>query len=173
VGCASREDAWATPSTPERAGGSIEAVVISHTSPVVVGVDGSERSRDALALAARLAEPEQQILLTHVHGYGRLSNLLSGGGYEQLVREVADSTFAAVQDILAPTMQRELRLVSSDSPAAGLQATADETGASLIVVGSSHRSGIGRVLAGGVTESVLAGAAVPVPSPRGTSPAGA
>jgi nucleotide-binding universal stress UspA family protein len=126
--------------------------VISQTSPLVVGVDGSERSRDALALATRLADPCQQILLTHVHDYGRVSNLLSGRGYEQLVPDVANSTFAAVQDTLEPTTQRKLRLVSSSSPAAGLQATADETGASMIVVGSSHRSRIGRVLAGSVTE---------------------
>ena len=137
-------------------------VVISKTTPLVVGVDGTERSRDALALAARLADPGQRVLLTHVHTYGRLANLLSGGEYEQLVREVADSTFAAVQETLAPATQRELRLVSNSSPAAGLQAIAEETGASIIVVGSSHRSGLGRVLAGSVTESVLAGASVPV-----------
>jgi hypothetical protein len=51
--------------------------VISQSTPLVVGVDGPERSRDALALAARLADPGQQLLLTLVHGYGRLSNLLS------------------------------------------------------------------------------------------------
>jgi nucleotide-binding universal stress UspA family protein len=140
----------------------MRSVVILQTTPLVVGVDGTERSRDALALATRLADPGQRLLLTHVHNYGRLSNLLSGGEYEQLVREVADSTFAAVQETLAPAAQRELRLVSNPSPAAGLQEIAQETGASIIVVGSSHRSGLGRVLAGSVTESVLAGASVPV-----------
>jgi hypothetical protein len=60
--------------------GSMEPIVISQSAPIVVGVDGSERSRDALALATRLADPGQHLLLTHVHGYGRLSNLLSGGG---------------------------------------------------------------------------------------------
>jgi nucleotide-binding universal stress UspA family protein len=133
-----------------------------QTTPLVVGVDGTERSRDALALAARLADPGQRVLLTHVHPYGRLSNLLAGGEYERLVRDVADATFAAVQETLAPVSQRELRLVANSSPAAGLQEVAQETGASIIVVGSSHRSGLGRVLAGSVTESVLAGAAVPV-----------
>ena len=161
-GCPRREDAQATPSTRAAANGSMETVVISQPAPIVVGVDGSERSRDALALATRLADPGQQLLLTHVHAYGRISNLLSGDGYEQIVRQVADATFAAVQDVLEPATERELRLVSSDSAAAGLHETAEEAGASLIVVGSSHRSGIGRVLAGGVTESVLIGAEVPV-----------
>jgi hypothetical protein len=38
-------------------------------APLIVGVDGSERSRDALALAVQLAEPGQGILLAHVHPY--------------------------------------------------------------------------------------------------------
>jgi nucleotide-binding universal stress UspA family protein len=135
---------------------------MTSAGPIVVGIDGSERSRDALTLAAKLADPGQRLLLTHVHDYGRLSTLLADGEYERLVRDVADATFAAVQETLADAVARELRLVSDDSPAAGLQATADTTGASTIVIGSSHRSGVGRVLAGSVTESVLAGATVPV-----------
>src|SRR5687767_7705258 len=103
--------------------------VILQTTPLVVGVDGTERSRDALALAARLADPGQRVLLTHVHSYGRLSNLLAGGEYERLVREIADATFGAVQETLAPATQRELRLVSNASPAAGLQEIAQQSGA--------------------------------------------
>ena len=138
------------------------------TKPIVVGVDGSERSRDALALAGRLGDPGQRVVLTFVHPYGRLANLLADRAYEQLVREVADATFEAVQEMLAPDAQRELRLVSVASPAVGVQTVAEETEASIIVVGSSHRSGLGRVLAGSVTESVLAGAVVPVAvAPRG------
>jgi nucleotide-binding universal stress UspA family protein len=135
---------------------------MTPAGPIVVGVDGSERSRDALVLAAKLADPGQRLLLTHVHDYGRLSTLLADGEYERLVRDVADATFAAVQETVSDRVEREVRLVADDSPAAGLQATADTTGASSIVVGSSHRSGLGRVLAGSVTESVLAGATVPV-----------
>jgi len=140
----------------------MRGVVIAQTFPLVVGVDGTERSQDALALASRLAGPEQRLLLTHVHDYGRLSSLLSAGEYEEVIREVADSVFAAVQQTLSPATQRELRLVANASPAAGLQELAQEAGASIIVVGSSHRSGLGRVLAGSVTESVLAGASVAV-----------
>jgi len=136
----------------------MDAVMIPLTTPLVVGIDGTEGSRDALTLAARLADPGQRVLLTYVHPYGRLS----GSEYEQLVREVTDSTFAAVQETHAPATQCELRLVSNPSPAAGMHAIAQESDASMIVVGSSHRSRHERVLAGGVTESVLAGAPVPV-----------
>lgn len=112
--------------------------------PLVVGIDGSERSLDALALAARLADPGQQGLLIHIRRNGRSSNL------------------TALQEFLDPATAREIRVVSDSSPARGLQAIAEEIGASLIVVGSSHRSGIGRVFVGSVAESLLAGAPVPV-----------
>lgn len=61
--------------------------------PLIVGIDGSERSRDVLALAARLAESGQSMLLAHVHRFGQLETLVPGGEYEQLVREVAEATF--------------------------------------------------------------------------------
>ena len=59
-----------------------------EVAPLIVGVDGSERSRDALALAVQLAEPDQGVLLAHVHPYDPLSDLLSGDDYARLVREV-------------------------------------------------------------------------------------
>jgi nucleotide-binding universal stress UspA family protein len=137
-------------------------------APLIVGVDGSERSRDALALAVQLAEPGQRVVLAHVHPYEQLSDLLSGGDYERLVREVAESTLSATQDTLHPATERAMQLVPNRSPAAGLHDLAAEKDAALIVVGSSHRSGLGRVLAGSVAESVLAGSPVPVAiAPRG------
>jgi nucleotide-binding universal stress UspA family protein len=129
---------------------------------LIVGVDGSERSNDALALAARLAEPGQRLVLAHVHPYGQLSDLLSADDYARLVREVAEATVSATQETLHPTTERAMQLVANRSPAAGLHDLAAEQGAALIVVGSSHRSGLGRVVAGSVAESVLAGAPVPV-----------
>jgi nucleotide-binding universal stress UspA family protein len=137
-------------------------------APLIVGVDGSERSRDALALAVQLAEPGQRVMLVHVHPYGELSDLLSGEDYERLIREVAESTLSAAQGTLHPATERVMQLVPNRSAAAGLHDVAAEKGAALIVVGSSHRSGLGRVFAGSVAESVLAGAPVPVAvAPRG------
>jgi nucleotide-binding universal stress UspA family protein len=129
---------------------------------LIVGVDGSERSADALALAAQLAEPGQRLVLAHVHPYGPLSDLLSGDDYARLVREVAESTLSAAQATLNTATERAMRLVANRSPAAGLHDLAAEQDAALIVVGSSRRSGLGRVFAGSVAESVLAGAPVPV-----------
>jgi hypothetical protein len=65
------------------------------------GVDGTERSRDALALAHLLAlAVGGRLLIAHVHDYGQLEGLLSGGEYETLVRQVAESTAAGVRELL-------------------------------------------------------------------------
>jgi nucleotide-binding universal stress UspA family protein len=130
--------------------------------PVIVGVDGSDRSRDALALAQALTEPGRRLLIVYVHPFGELASLLKDGRYEDLVREAAESVARQAHEVLDPRTERELRIVSGRSPAAALQQLALETDAGLIAVGSSERSGMGRVLAGSVAEALLSGAPVPV-----------
>jgi nucleotide-binding universal stress UspA family protein len=130
---------------------------------ILVGVDGTERSRDALALAELLAGAAGgRLLIVHVHNYGQLEGLVSGGEYETLVRQVAESTAAAVRDLLGDQRAHDVRLVAARSPAAGLQDFARREAASLIVVGSSHRSSVGSVQPGGVGQRLLAGAPIPV-----------
>ena len=55
-----------------------------------------------------------------------------------------------------------MELISDKSPAAGLQAVAERQGAAMVVIGSSHRSAIGRILVGGTGERLLSGSPVPV-----------
>jgi nucleotide-binding universal stress UspA family protein len=134
-----------------------------HLGPVVVGVDGSERSVEALALADVLGPAlGRRVVIAYVHPFGQLSSLFSEGEYERLVREVAELTFEQVRQHLPSVRERRMQLVSESSPAAGLHALAEREGASLIVVGSSHRSRIGRILIGGTGESLLSGASAPV-----------
>jgi nucleotide-binding universal stress UspA family protein len=142
--------------------------------PVVVGFDGSARSVDALALADLLgAALGRDVLIAHVHPYGELSSLLSGGEYETLVRGVAESTFEQVREHLPSVSRRRMQLLSNRSPAAGLQALAQREHAGLIVIGSSDRSGIGRIFVGGTGERLLSGAPAPVAvAPAGFSAAG-
>jgi nucleotide-binding universal stress UspA family protein len=144
-------------------------------STIVAGVDGTEPSADALALGDLLADPlEAQVLAVHSHPYGRLESFLGDGEYERLVREVAESTYTQLKSHVRDEKAREIRLVSAPSPAAGLIKVADEVSASLIVVGPSQRSGVGRIRPGSVGERVLSGAPSPVAiAPRGyaeTSP---
>jgi nucleotide-binding universal stress UspA family protein len=102
-----------------------------------------------MALAARPAGPRQRLVLTHVQRrHGPLLNRMSVGEYEHLVQGAG--------------IEHETRLTSNISPAAGLHEIAVEIGASLIVVGSSRRSWLRRVLGGSVAEAVVAGTPVPV-----------
>jgi nucleotide-binding universal stress UspA family protein len=134
-----------------------------HLGPVVVGVDGSERSVDALALADLLGPAlGHPVVMAHVHPFRQLSSLFAPGEYERLVRDVAELTFEQVREHLPSAPERRMQLVSDSSPAAGLHALAEREGAALVVVGSSHRSRIGRILIGGTGESLLSGASSPV-----------
>ena len=60
------------------------------------------------------------------------------------------------------------RAIAELSPAKAIQAMATSEGASLIVIGSSHRGAVGRVLAGTTAERLLHGA----PCPVAVAPAG-
>jgi nucleotide-binding universal stress UspA family protein len=141
------------------------------TGPVIVGVDGSERSIDALALADRLgAALRRPVVIAYVHPYGELASLFSEGEYERLVREVAESTFDQIEH-LPSVPERRMELVTEASPAAGLHTTAEREGASFTVIGSSNRSRIGRILVGGTGERLLSGASAPVAvAPPATRP---
>jgi len=133
------------------------------TAKVVVGVDGSDQSADALALALTLAEAlGARIWPVFVHPYGPLSSTLPESKYERLVHELADSVHAQLKALELPPAERRLQIVTGRSPAAGLQRTAERDAAALIVVGGSQRSRVGRVLPGGTAERLLAGAPCPV-----------
>jgi nucleotide-binding universal stress UspA family protein len=134
----------------------------TEASRVIVGVDASDRSRDALALAQALNEPGGQLIVVYAHAFGELSGLLTEGDEERLVREAAESVARQAHEVLDDRTGREMRIVAARSPAAALQQLALETDAALIAVGSSERSDLGRVLAGSVAEGLLAGAPVPV-----------
>lgn len=145
-----------------------------QSGPVIVGVDGSQRSVEALALADLLGPAlGRPVVIAYVHPYGKLSSLLSEGEYEALIREVAESTFDQIREHLPSVPQRRMQLVSDESPAAGLHTLAEREAAALIVIGSSHRSNIGRILVGGTGERLLSGASAPVAvAPAGYTAAG-
>jgi nucleotide-binding universal stress UspA family protein len=131
-------------------------------SRVIVGVDASDRSRDALELGQALNEPGGRLVVVYAHPFGELSSLLAEGDEQRLVREAAESVARQAYDVLDDATEREMRIVAERSPAAALQQLALESEGGLIVVGSSERSGLGKVLAGSVAEALLSGAPVPV-----------
>ena len=121
---------------------------------ILVGFDGTERGLDAMALGRLLAEGTgAELVATHVcasatphPGHAGWGSFMRARGERMLLDAIGENS-AIRQEI-----------VESSSPARGLHELAEREHAELIVVGSSHHAGLGRVLAGSVGERVLHGA---------------
>jgi nucleotide-binding universal stress UspA family protein len=139
---------------------------VSHepasTGPIVVGVERSERSRDALALARRLASAvDTRLILVSVYPVAARSAAVERGAYARALAEEAE---AALDWVVAPLIgpRPESRVVPCTSVPRGLQQVADDEGALAIVVGPSPRGPLGRIVPGGIGERLLRGAPCPV-----------
>lgn len=123
---------------------------------VVVGINGEQSARDAVALAAGLlAEPAE---LTLVHVYPD-AGFAWRGAFSAYDDAEDDRTRKLVQDARELTGARvHLRWYPSSSVGHGLHEIADSHGADLLVTGSSHRHLLGRALAGDDTRGALSGA---------------
>jgi nucleotide-binding universal stress UspA family protein len=130
--------------------------------PIIVGVERSERSRDALALAGVLARAIGTRLIL-VAGYPRdaRSATVERGAYAETLVEGAQSTLEWAVRPLAG-VRAELRAVPCSSIARSLRQVAADEDALAIVVGPSHRGPVGRVVPGSVGSRLLHGAPCPV-----------
>ncbi len=129
--------------------------------PVIVGFDGSEHAHDALALGRALAAMLQTRLIV-VNAYTPRDLLWASGTAQPLDEQERKRVMDAAEAELSEQDRYELRSVASPSAAGALHAAAESEQAQMIVVGSTHRSTIGRVVLGTVTQEAL-----DVPRPRG------
>jgi nucleotide-binding universal stress UspA family protein len=131
---------------------------------IIVGFDGTDRAEDALVLARVLAAGKGSILLAHCVGSG--TPMAPGWqAYENALREDSEqmlSSAAAMASAEGDYPNLETRVVASSSPARGLHELAEAERADLVVVGSSHRGRLGRLLIGSVPERLLNGASCAV-----------
>jgi nucleotide-binding universal stress UspA family protein len=134
-------------------------------SRIVVGYDGRDPARDALALAMQFADVSgNRVLLVAVFPYTQ--RLIGGLGYEQLLAADAKRVFEPIEEEFGTRV--ETRAIGGHSPARVLHDVAEAETASMLVVGSSERGPIGRVVPGSVGERLLHGAPCPVAvAPRG------
>jgi nucleotide-binding universal stress UspA family protein len=139
----------------------------SRTGPIIVGVERSERSRDALALARTLARAAQtRLILVAVYPRDARS-ATHRGAYTRALADEAQETLEWVSLPLAG-VRAELRAFPCTSVSRGLHEVAAEEDALAIVVGPTHRGAVGQVLPGSVGARVLHGAPCPVAvAPRG------
>jgi len=123
---------------------------------IVVGYNGTEEARDALALATSLRASDGVVVAACV-----FPEAPSRRGDNTAVAEIASDALASARgevegDWLEP------RAVSADSPAQGLHVLCERLGADLVVLGSSRAAAPGRLRAGRIAERLLNGSPCPV-----------
>jgi nucleotide-binding universal stress UspA family protein len=134
---------------------------------ILVGYDGQEASRDALRLAAALGaiEGAELVLAASLENLDPLAT--PAPAYERALAEAEYRLAASARSLLDGTPFR-VRLVGGVAAPRALHELAEDEGADVIVIGSTHRGGIGLVLPGSVGERLLHGAPCAVlVAPRG------
>jgi nucleotide-binding universal stress UspA family protein len=131
---------------------------------VIVGVDGRSGGRDAIVLAKQLAAARARLLLANVYGHGGMfdRDVLAATGQRDR------ATALLVQARVEESIEAEFVVRNDRSPSRGLHQLVEHEHADLIVVGSTHRGPVGRVVLGDATLATLNGAPCAVAiAPRG------
>lgn len=144
---------------------------MARQSRVIVGFDASEQARDALQLGSELAKAEGAELHVAVvlpRGEAPFEEALFGGRLAEQVDQQLFDEVARELDGMSFIPAHLNGALGGRSAARALYEYARDEGADLIVVGSTHRGKLGRVLPGSVGESLLRGAPCGVAvAPRG------
>jgi nucleotide-binding universal stress UspA family protein len=124
---------------------------------VIIGYDGSASGRDALALGRRLARATAaETTVLCVHPYQALtSDVEVDAAFELSWRRHAEAILDEARVALDDAPGVTFRAKPETSVARALHGLALETAAALIVVGSSDRTGIDRLLPGSTAAQVI------------------
>jgi nucleotide-binding universal stress UspA family protein len=135
---------------------------------IVLGFDGTEQAHDALTLSELLAGGVAGSLVPTFVVQHQPPFVEQSRDHVKMVRTRTHEVLEEARHALAEGLVAEVRSIVAGSPARGLYDAAEEEGASLIVIGSTHLGPLGRVLIGSAGEMLLAGTprAVAV-APRG------
>lgn len=127
---------------------------------VIVGVDGQEGGRDAMALARILRAEEGKLTLAYVHTGDPYVYRGASAAYEASERKRSRELLERVRAEagLEAGPEADIRWQGSASVGRGLHELAEVIEADLLVIGSSRRGLLGRVLIGDDTSSALNGA---------------
>jgi nucleotide-binding universal stress UspA family protein len=125
-------------------------------SKVLVGVDDGEGGRDAIALAQVLAAEGSELTLAQVYQGDSDPSRASSPDYDAAQHERIHKLLAKLSEETG--VQAQLRWHGSPSVGRGLHELAELTGADLLVIGSSRRGLLGRILIGDDTRAALNGA---------------
>jgi len=129
-------------------------------STILIGVDASERSQDAIVFGRRLAvAASADVIVASAFPYSDVPSRASNAAYREALRDEAQTTAREMRDGLEglPDERSQIRVVANPSPAHALHDLADAERATLVIVGSTHTGRAGRVLPGGTGERLLHG----------------
>jgi nucleotide-binding universal stress UspA family protein len=141
---------------------------VTNLTTILVGVDGRDGGWEALALARRFARPAGARLVV-VCAYPAIAVQHAALVWPHIsVPEDAAAVLDAAREHLGADHDAELVSAAGSTPGSVLQRVAGQRGADLIVLGSSRRAELGRVLGGDVVEQTLDHPPCPVAvAPRG------
>jgi nucleotide-binding universal stress UspA family protein len=132
---------------------------------ILVGVDDSERSLDAIAFAHQIASAgDATVLVAHTFPYEDHPSGMADLSYRNILEADAETLVARLSAGLDELGEGRVRtaVVARRSAAHGLHDLAADEQADLIIAGSSHVGAVGRVFPGSTGERLLHGAACPV-----------
>jgi nucleotide-binding universal stress UspA family protein len=131
-------------------------------SKIIVGVDESPGSADAVALASSLAGVTgAKLMLVNVYPYDVHPSRAVNYQFETYLREDSLAMLERLRKAHGDETA-DIEAVANPSSAHGLHTLAEKLDAGLIVVGSTHTGRTGRVLPGSTAERLLHGAPCPV-----------
>jgi nucleotide-binding universal stress UspA family protein len=136
---------------------------------VLIGVDGSASSLDAVRMAGRLLDPSRDEVAVYFSPMELEKRLL--GRSRRIVDGAAAALFEEACSLLPGGFVKPPEMIaSSKSAAVGLLETASGWRADLLVVGARGHGSIERFLLGSVSRAVVHGANLPVLVVRGAPP---
>ncbi len=139
-------------------------------SRILVGIDDSEASKEALTFATRLAgEHSGQLIVAHSVNWISVVSQMAASGAIIDTAPVVDDLKAEGEALLDAAVDAAKqggvaaqRQALEGEPVQSLLAFAAEAKCSLIVMGTHGRSALERFFVGSTTEAVLRGSAIPV-----------
>jgi nucleotide-binding universal stress UspA family protein len=137
--------------------------------PVLVGYDPNTFDRSPIELAAAVSRATgAPLVVASVYSGGPEFDRLAAGEFgEELSGDASEALEHVRTELREQGIDAEVRVVERSTAARGLAAAIEEVGPDLVVVGSTGRGPVGRVLVGSTAERVIHGSPCPVAvSPR-------
>ena len=126
---------------------------------ILIGVDGDQHDRDAVALARRLATDETTLVLAHVHAGYPVTVKGNSGAYERILSENSETLLKKISDQTGIAATTSMGRASVGD---GLHRLAEREEADLIVTGETRYGVIARTLIGDDTHDTISDARCPV-----------